>query len=78
MKKALVSPSEVVALGSVSGYRVAEVAGQAFEVAPPLFWVDCPDECVPDLWVFNSETGDVAEKPPTPDDEPATPVEVLP
>jgi len=33
--KALVSPNE--------GYRVAEIHETGFDVAPPLFWVDCPD-----------------------------------
>lgn len=38
--KALISPNEPFA----TGCRVAEVAGQAFDVAPPLFWVDCSDD----------------------------------
>jgi hypothetical protein len=78
MKKALVSPNEVVEIANATGFRVAEVADQAFDVAPPLFWVDCPDECVSDFWFFNTETNAVAEKPAAPDDEPATPAEVSP
>lgn len=35
--KALISPSEQRA----AGYRVVEVRDAAFEVADPLFWVDC-------------------------------------
>lgn len=42
MKKALISPNEPVELG----YRVAEVADQSFEVAPPLFWIECTDDVV--------------------------------
>ena len=37
--KALISPQEP----RESGYRVAEVEEQEFEVAEPLFWVDCAD-----------------------------------
>ena len=32
--------------------RVAEVEPQSFEVASPLFWVDCPDDCKADQWYF--------------------------
>ncbi|CAB4132450.1 hypothetical protein UFOVP259_37 [uncultured Caudovirales phage] len=37
--KALISPIEP----RQSGYRVAQVADAEFEVAEPLFWVDCAD-----------------------------------
>jgi len=37
--KALVSPNEPREIG----YRVAQVEQQEFEVALPLFWVDCAD-----------------------------------
>jgi len=37
--KALISPQEP----RESGYRVAQVEEQEFEVAEPLFWVDCAD-----------------------------------
>lgn len=57
MKNALISPNEQVSYISswqlvgnqyepvftVVGERVAEVAEQQFEVAPPLFWVVCED-----------------------------------
>lgn len=34
--------------------RVAEVEPDTnvFEVAPPLYWVDCPDDCSADAWYF--------------------------
>ena len=35
--KALISPNEP----RQTGYRVAQVEETEFEVAPPLFWVDC-------------------------------------
>jgi hypothetical protein len=41
MKKALVSGSQIV-----------DVADQTFEVHPSLFWVDCPDNCRANLWVY--------------------------
>ena len=36
--------------------RVAEVQEDAnvFPVAEPLFWADCPDDCVQDLWYYNT------------------------
>jgi hypothetical protein len=55
MKKALISPEETRYLGIhtktiddviATGARVAEIADTAFEVAEPLFWVDCPDNYV--------------------------------
>ncbi len=45
MKKALVSPLE--------NNRVAQVADAEFEVAQPLFWVDCPDE-VKAEWTYEN------------------------
>jgi hypothetical protein len=66
--KALISPNEYFNLKWISDWdndiplysevldckRVAEVVpdNKAFEVAPPLHWVDCPEDCQPDLWYF--------------------------
>jgi hypothetical protein len=36
--------------------RVAEVLSTTFEVAPPLFWVDCADNIVADQWYYDSVT----------------------
>jgi hypothetical protein len=44
MKKALVSPLE--------NNRVAQVADAEFEVAQPLFWVDCHDEVTAE-WTYD-------------------------
>jgi hypothetical protein len=53
MKKALVSPNEVVtSYDGTTGQRVAETAAAEFEVAPPLFWLDCSDECEAGLWFY--------------------------
>ena len=43
--------------------RVAEVEpdDKIFEVAPPLHWVSCPDDCVADQWYFKD--GQVYIKP---------------
>lgn len=34
--------------------RVAEVADQSFDVAPPLFWVECADNVVADQFYYDS------------------------
>lgn len=39
MKYALISPNEI----RETGYRIADVADTPFEVALPLFWVECDD-----------------------------------
>jgi hypothetical protein len=64
--KALISPNESFTLIWISAWegntpiyseilncqRVAEVEPEAFEVAPPLHWVDCPEDCKADKWYF--------------------------
>jgi len=50
--KALISPNEVIA----AGYRVAEVCENEFEVAAPLFWVNCPDNVNANEYLFNPAT----------------------
>lgn len=52
MKKALISSIEP----RETGYRVAEVCSQTFEVASPLFWVDCADDVVADQFWYDPET----------------------
>jgi hypothetical protein len=76
--KALISPKELVALDDGGqGCRVAQVSENAFDVAPPLFWVDCPSECLADAWYFDA--GDSTCKSiPTPYFNQETPIEVLP
>jgi hypothetical protein len=43
--------------------RVAEVEpdNRVFSVAQPLYWVDCPDNCVADQWYYKD--GQVQIKP---------------
>jgi len=75
--KALISPNE----RRETGYRVAEVEpdDKVFEVAGPLFWVDCADDVVADQFWYDPETNTLNLVPqPDPGNEPITPVETLP
>lgn len=54
MKFALISPIEP----REGGYRVAEVAAQSFDVAPPLFWAECPDYVETDVYWYNPESSE--------------------
>jgi hypothetical protein len=66
--KALISSNEpVVNFDGTSGYRVAEVATQTFEVNPALFWVDCPDDCVADVWYYDTTVNECLIKPVEPE-----------
>lgn len=50
MKNALISPNELIE----NNYRVAEVSETIFEVAKPLFWKECPDHIIADLFVYDA------------------------
>ena len=65
--KALISPNEKRTdyQGNV-GERVAQVEQTGFEVAAPLFWVDCADDCVADVWWYYNGTCEVMPEPPAP------------
>lgn len=53
MKKALISPIEVRSDNNGNeGVRVAAVVAEEFPVAEPFYWVDCPDDCVQDKWIY--------------------------
>lgn len=53
MKKALISPSEIRCDNNGNeGARVAAVVDVEFPVSAPLYWIDCPDECIQDKWVY--------------------------
>lgn len=63
--KALISPNEFVYVPSVVGgiyqyfpkkCRVADKAETAFEVAQPLFWVDCADDLDLTSCYYDEET----------------------
>ena len=47
--KALISPNE----SCVTGYRVADTHPIGFDVAQPLFWVDCADDVVADQFWYD-------------------------
>lgn len=77
MKKALISPNEKVSYISgwdgqnpvytELGQRVAEVATTSFEVAAPLFWLDCADDVVADQFYYdNTAIRAIPESPPKP------------
>lgn len=68
--KALVSPNEKSYSydGTLLGQRIAQVEEVGFPVAPPLFWTDCPSDCVADLWYYSD--GQCLPKPVPPDENP--------
>ena len=69
MKKALISPMEPrIDNDGNDGFRVAHVVQESYEVASPLFWVDCSDECVQDLWVYVD--GNLVDITPVPEEDP--------
>jgi hypothetical protein len=47
--KALVSPTEPRYIG----YRIAQVQDNEFEVASPLFWVDCNNDVIADQFWYD-------------------------
>jgi hypothetical protein len=75
--KALISPNESFTLSWISSWngdipvyseilncqRVAQVEldNKVFQVAQPMYWVDCPDNCLSDQWYFKD--GQVLVKP---------------
>jgi len=65
--KALISPNEKVTdyEGNV-GERVAQVEQNEFPVAAPLFWTDCPDDCVQDVWWYYNGVCQPIPVAPTP------------
>lgn len=51
--KALISPQELITdINGNVGCRIAQVDELGFEVAEPLFWIGCPDNCVADEWYY--------------------------
>jgi hypothetical protein len=52
--KALISPEEAVSnFDGTTGYRVAQVHETGFEVAEPLFWIDCADDVIADQFYYD-------------------------
>ena len=77
MKQALISPDEIIEFeGTNIGVRVAEVLpeGQTFPVGAPLYWTNCNDDVVNDIY-YLSNNGTIELNPnyiipPTPDVNP--------
>lgn len=69
--KALISPNE----SRETGYRVAEVSNNQFDVANPLFWVDCAEDVVADQFWYDPADQTIK---PVPVPEPETPSEDTP
>jgi hypothetical protein len=68
MKNALISPNEPVYSydKTLLGVRVAEVCDTPFEVASPLFWVECADDVLADQFYYDTETQTIIAIPPRP------------
>lgn len=66
MKTALISPNELVYSydGTYLGERVAQVTTQPFDIAPPLFWVPCADNVVPDQFYWDGNACIAIPTPP--------------
>lgn len=58
MNNALISPNEFIYSydGTLIGERIAEVSQKKFEVAPPLYWIECANEVNSQDWYFQTET----------------------
>jgi len=70
MKEALIAPSEKVYKydGTLLGDRIPMVEDQSRDVPPPLFWVPCQDNVVPDRFYYDPADGGIYPipvKPPT-------------
>jgi hypothetical protein len=76
MKNALISPNETDSyISSWVDYftpvwttipdsqRIAEVADQRFNVAPPLYWMECADDVTAEEWYLDTATGLITKEP---------------
>ena len=61
--KALICPNEpITSFDNTSGYRIAEVTSTSFEVAEPLYWLDCDDTVVSDMYYFDTTSNSILIK----------------
>lgn len=70
MKKALISPEEEIyhiSEGNLLGFRVAQVEDQAFDISEPLFWVDCDENVVADMWYYDNISKEIKLVPLPPE-----------
>jgi hypothetical protein len=66
MKKALISPNEKTNNpnnGNILGIRIAQVSDEAFEVALPLYWIDCSDDTQADFYYFDETDNTIKQVP---------------
>jgi len=62
MKHALIAPMQPVQ----TGYRVAQVSNETFDISTPFFWVNCADNVLADQFWY--DPSDQTIKPvPVPD-----------
>jgi hypothetical protein len=66
--KALISPQEIIYKydGTSLGSRVAQVSYNSFDIAPPLFWVDCANDVVADQFYYDSNNQTINAIPAKP------------
>ena len=59
MNNALISPNELIYSqdNTLIGERIAEVSQSPFEIAEPLYWLQCADEVNANNWYFQTQTG---------------------
>lgn len=50
--KALISPIET----NLHGARIAQVSTESFDIAEPLYWVDCPIDVTPETHTYDEVT----------------------
>jgi len=69
--KALISPQEVINnFDNTTGYRVAQVSEQDFEVSLPLFWIDCANDVIADRFYYDPVSSEIKTVPVPPAPEP--------
>lgn len=59
--KALISPNEKVNVHTIDGIqefssRIAQISEQAFDIASPLFWVDCDDSVGTETHYYDAQS----------------------
>ena len=65
--------AEAIETEIANAYGIAQVENQTFEVAEPLFWVDCPDETTTESWYYSIDTSLCLEKFDAPNPNPPLP-----
>lgn len=68
LKKALISPNEKIKNNDdiIIGLRIAEVSNNIFEVASPLYWIDCDDTIKSAEYCYDENTNTFVKIPERP------------